>query len=234
MNQDRRDAQLWAEEWKIKQRNRRVLLTVLAVLLIVAMGVGLHYVGVFLSRTTFSSEEEMKAAVQGRFETDYAEDIVIEGDKVTLTYYNPSHYSLEYAEQYGYSEYDDSVYEDTVEKWDYRNGVIKCSWMDKITVDKDGNLVYYEQVFRKTNDPKPTPLDPSELSLFKKGYDSAQAEQNDEAVEEDELEGEDPEGDEAVTGEEAAAMEASQESQEETQAAADSAGVEASAGSAGN
>ena len=80
-----------------------------------------------------------------------------------------------------------------------------------------------------TNDPKPTPLDPSELSLFKKGYDSAQAEQNDEALEEDA-----PEGDETVTGEEAAAMEASQESQEETQAAADSAGVEASAGSAGN
>ncbi len=224
MNQDRRDAQLWAEEWKIKQRNRRILLMVLAIVLIAAIGVGLHYVGIFLSRTTFSSEEEMKAAVQGRFETDYAEDIVIEGDKVTLTYYNPSHYSLEYAEQYGYSEYDDSVYEDTVEKWDYRNGVIKCSWMDKITVDKDGNLVYYEQVFKKTNDPKPTPLDPSELSLFKKGYDSAQAEQNEEVLE----------GDEAVTGEEVAGMEASQESQEETQAAADSAGVEASAGSVDN
>ena len=91
MDQDRREAQLWAEEWKIKQRNRRILRVVLALVLICAIGVGLHYVGIMVARMTFNSAEEMKTYLQGRYETDYAEDIVIEGDTVTLTYYNPSH-----------------------------------------------------------------------------------------------------------------------------------------------
>lgn len=235
MDKDRRAAQLWAEEWKIKQRNRRILLVIIVLALIAAIGVGLHYVGIFVSRTTFASEEEMKAALQGRYETDYAEDIVIDGDTITLTYYNPSHYSLEYAEEYGYSEYEDSVYEDTVEKWDYRSGEIKCSWMDSIKVDKQGNLVYYSQVFKKTDAPKPTPLDPSELSLFKQGYDSAQDEQNaleDEGIDANAAEEESLEGADSAAVEDPE-MEASQESQIETQAAADSAGVEALAGDSG-
>jgi hypothetical protein len=226
MDKDRREAQQWAEEWKIKQKNRRTLRIILVLLLIAAIGVGLHFVGVLVSRTTYASADEMKAALQGRYETDYAEDIVIDGDKVTLTYYNPSHYSLEYAEEYGYSDYEDSVYEDTVVEWDYRDGEIKCGWMDKIWVNKEGNLVYYDQEFKKTSDPKPTPLDPSELSLFKQGYDSAQSE--DETLTDD---GSDAaaaaEGEEAASGEETEGMEAAQESQLETQAAADSAGVEA-------
>ena len=232
MDKDRRDAQLWAEEWKIKQRNRRLLLVILVVALIAAIGVGLHYVGVFVSRTTYASEAEMKAALQGRYETDYAEDIVIDGDTITLTYYNPSHYSLEYAEEYGYSEYEDSVYEDTVAKWDYRDGEIEGTWMSSIKVDKEGNLVYYDQVFKKTNDPKPTPLDPSELSLFKKGYDSAQDEQN--ALEDEDSDADAAEGEDADTAaEDDPALEASQESRIETQAAADSAGVKALAGGSG-
>lgn len=229
MDKDRRAAQQWAEEWKIKQKNRRILRTILIVLLIAAIGVGLHFVGVYIGRTTYASAEEMKTALQGRYETDYAEDIEIEGDKVTLTYYNPSHYSLEYAEEYGYSDYEDSVYEDTVTKWDYRNGAIKCGWMDEIVVNKDGNLVYYEQVFKKTNDPKPTPLDPSELSLFKQGYDSAQ-EELDALTEEGSAAAE---GEEAVSEEVLDGIEASQESLTETQEAADSAGVEAIAGGSG-
>ena len=231
MDQDRREAQLWAEEWKIKQRNRRILRVVLALVLICAIGVGLHYVGIMVARMTFNSAEEMKAYLQGRYETDYAEDIVIEGDTVTLTYYNPSHYSLEYAEEYGYSEYEDSVYEDTVKEWDFRSGEIKGNWMDTIQVNKDGSLDYYGQIFRKTDDPKPTPLDPSELSLFKQGYDSAQDELD--ALVEDGSDADTaPEGEEAAA-EEDEAMEASLESKVETQEAADSAGVEALAGGSG-
>lgn len=225
MDKDRREAQLWAEEWNIKQKSRRRFAVIAVLLIIAAIGVGLHYVGIFVSRTTYASEAEMKAALQGRYETDYAEDIVIDGDTVTLTYYNPSHYSLEYAEEYGYSDYEDSVYEDTVVKWDYRIGEIKCNWMDSIKVDKNGNLVYYDQVYKKTNDPKPVPLDPSELSLFKKGYDSAQAEQNEaDGTEADELE-------EEWDGEDSE-YEESHESHIETQAAAEEAGE--GSGAAGN
>jgi hypothetical protein len=225
MDKDRREAQLWAEEWNIKQKSRRRFAVIAVLLIIAAIGVGLHYVGIFVSRTTYASEAEMKAALQGRYETDYAEDIVIDGDTVTLTYYNPSHYSLEYAEEYGYSDYEDSIYEDTVVKWDYRIGEIKCNWMDSIKVDKNGNLVYYDQVYKKTNDPKPVPLDPSELSLFKKGYDSAQAEQNEaDGTEADELE-------EEWDGEDSE-YEESHESHIETQAAAEEAGE--GSGAAGN
>ena len=80
------------------------------------------------------SEEEMRAAMQGRFVYDMYEDFYFEGDTVTKTYYSISHYDREYAEQYGYEEYGDSVYEDTVVKWDYRRGVIKCKWMEDIIV----------------------------------------------------------------------------------------------------
>lgn len=229
MNQDRRDAQLWAEEWKIKQRNRRRLIAILAIAVIVGVGVLNHYVSILFSRTTYGSAEEMKAALQGRYETDYAEDIVIDGDTITLTYYNPSHYSLEYAEEYGYSEYDDSVYEDTVEEWDFRSGQIKGGWMDVISVDKEGNLVYYQQTFKKTDDPKPVPIDPSELSLYKKGYsDSEQARSGDDAEYE--------EGEEAEYSEEAEAPEeeaAAEESRLETEEAAENAGIEAIEGSEG-
>ena len=224
MTQDRRDAIHWAEEWRIRQRRNKIIIGVAAVLVIAMLGFLISFVSVRVSRTMYSSEEEMKAALQGRFETDYAEDIVIDGDTITLTYYNQSHYDLEFAETYGYSEYDDSVYEDKVVKWDYRRGEIKLDWMSTITVDKDGNLRYYSQAFVKTNEPKPTPIDPSELSLYKKGYsDSEAANAEDEEAEESD---ETASGDDAMTAEEAAGQEASAESQEETQAAAEEAGVE--------
>ena len=103
--------------------------------------------------------------------------------------------------------------------------------MDTIKVNKDGSLDYYGQIFRKTDDPKPTPLDPSELSLFKQGYDSAQDELD--ALVEDGSDADTaPEGEESAA-EEDEAMEASLESKMETQEAADSAGVEALAGGSG-
>lgn len=221
MTQDRRDAMHWAEEWRIRQRNKRILLIVVAVLAVALLAFIINYVSIMVSRTTYASEEEMKAALQGRYETDYAEDIVIDGDSLTLTYYNQSHYDLEYAEKYGYSDYEDSVYDDEIVEWDYRRGQIKLKWMDTITVDKSGNLVYYHQQYKKTNDPKPTPLDPSLLSQYKQGYEDGLN-----AGEEDADSSDDAASGAGLTEEEQEAQDAVQESQDETQAAAEEAGVE--------
>lgn len=221
MTQDRRDAMHWAEEWRIKQRNKRILLIVLAIVAVAVLALIINYVSIMVSRTTYASEEEMKAALQGRYETDYAEDIVIDGDSLTLTYYNQSHYDLEYAEKYGYSDYEDSVYDDEIVEWDYRRGQIKLKWMDTITVDKSGNLVYYHQQYKKTNDPKPTPLDPSLLSQYKQGYEDGLN-----AGEEDADSSDDAASGAGLTEEEQEAQDAVQESQDETQAAAEEAGVE--------
>jgi hypothetical protein len=221
MTQDRRDAMHWAEEWRIRQRNKRILLIVLAIVAVAVLAFIINYVSIMVSRTTYASEEEMKAALQGRYETDYAEDIVIDGDSLTLTYYNQSHYDLEYAEKYGYSDYEDSVYDDEIVEWDYRRGQIKLKWMDTITVDKSGNLVYYHQQYKKTNDPKPTPLDPSLLSQYKQGYeDGLNAGEEDAGASDDAASGA------GLTEEEQEAQDAVQESQDETQAAAEEAGVE--------
>lgn len=221
MTQDRRDAMHWAEEWRIRQRNKRILLIVVAVLAVALLAFIINYVSIMVSRTTYASEEEMKAALQGRYETDYAEDIVIDGDSLTLTYYNQSHYDLEYAEKYGYSDYEDSVYDDEIVEWDYRRGQIKLKWMDTITVDKSGNLVYYHQQYKKTNEPKPTPLDPSLLSQYKQGYEDGLN-----AGEEDAGASDDAASEAGLTEEEQEAQDAVQESQDETQAAAEEAGVE--------
>lgn len=221
MTQDRRDAMHWAEEWRIRQRNKRILLIVLAIVAVAVLAFIINYVSIMVSRTTYASEEEMKAALQGRYETDYAEDIVIDGDSLTLTYYNQSHYDLEYAEKYGYSDYEDSVYDDEIVEWDYRRGQIKLKWMDTITVDKSGNLVYYHQQYKKTNDPKPTPLDPSLLSQYKQGYEDGLN-----AGEEDADTSDDAASGAGLTEEEQEAQDAVQESQDETQAAAEEAGVE--------
>lgn len=221
MTQDRRDAMHWAEEWRIRQRNKRILLIVLAIVAVAVLAFIINYVSIMVSRTTYASEEEMKAALQGRYETDYAEDIVIDGDSLTLTYYNQSHYDLEYAEKYGYSDYEDSVYDDEIVEWDYRRGQIKLKWMDTITVDKSGNLVYYHQQYKKTNEPKPTPLDPSLLSQYKQGYeDGLNAGEEDAGASDDAASGA------GLTEEEQEAQDAVQESQDETQAAAEEAGVE--------
>lgn len=185
MNDDRRAANAWAVEWMIRRRNRRIISVIAGILLVAVIGIVIHFITVFSTRTVFRSEEEMRAALQGRFESDYAEDIEIIGDEITLTYYEISHYDKEYAEKYGYSEYDDSVYEDTVEKWDYLNGVIKCRWMSDIKVDKKGRLVYYSQTFEKTDADKPVPFDPSELNAgaFAGDSDGELTEEEEDALE---------------------------------------------------
>ena len=139
-----------------------------AIALIALLAYMINFTIVHVERTTFHSTEEMRKAMQGRYaiEHDY-EDIYIEGDDIRLTYLAYTHYNRDYAERYGYNyDEEDSVYEDHVVKWDYRNGVIKTRWMGDIIVDKDGNIrrgdSYYGTFF-KTDKPRPEPIDPSTL-----------------------------------------------------------------------
>lgn len=169
MDQDRRDAAAWAKEWQIRRKNRRILYILAAVAAVAVISFAINFIIVHTERTTFGSVEEMRAAMQGRYaiEQDY-EDIYIEGDTITLTYLEFSHYDREYAEEYGY-DYDaeDSVYDDKITRWDYRNGVIETEWMGDIIVDKNGNIrrgdSYYGTFFR-TDEPRPDPIDPSTLT----------------------------------------------------------------------
>ena len=127
MDQDRRDAAAWAKEWQIRQKNRRLLMALGFIALLALIGYMIYFTIVHVERTTFKSVEDMRKAMQGRYaiERDY-EDIIIEGDEITLTYMSFSHYDREFAEKYGYDySGEDSVYDDHIEEWDYRNGVIR-------------------------------------------------------------------------------------------------------------
>ena len=169
MNQDRRDAAAWAKEWQIRQKNRRLLMALGFIALLALIGYMIYFTIVHVERTTFKSVEDMRKAMQGRYaiERDY-EDIIIEGDEITLTYLSFSHYDREFAEKYGYDySGEDSVYDDHIEEWDYRNGVIRTQWMGDIIVDKNGNIRRgdrYYSTFYKTDKPRPEPIDPSTLS----------------------------------------------------------------------
>lgn len=187
MDQDRRDAAAWAKEWYIRQKNRRILYAIVFIAACVLIGFMINFIVIKAERSTFSSEEEMRKALQGRFaiERDY-EDIVIEGDDITLTYLETSHYDRDYAERYGYNyDYDDSVYKDHIVEWDYRHGVIRSDWMEEIIVDKNGNLrrgKYW--VFYKTDKPRPEPIDPSTLKNPKGSYNEELPEDEQEELDE--------------------------------------------------
>ena len=169
MDQDRRDAAAWAKEWQIRQKNRRLLMALGSIALLALIGYMIYFTVVHVERTTFKSAEDMRKAMQGRYaiERDY-EDIIIEGDDITLTYLSFSHYDRQFAERYGYDySGEDSIYEDHIEEWDYRNGVIRTQWMGDIFVDKNGNIRRgdnYYSTFFKTDKPRPEPIDPSTLT----------------------------------------------------------------------
>ena len=207
MDQDRRDAAAWAKEWYVRQKNRRLLMVLAAVLLFAIIGFAIKFTVVHVERTTFHSVEEMRKAMQGRYAIDRdLEDIVIEEDKITLTYLSFSHYDRQYAEKYGYDySGEDSVYEDHVDTWDYRNGVIRTHWMGDLVVDKNGNIRRgdsYYTTFYRTDKPRPEPIDPSTLI--------------------------NPEGDEDadISTEDAEAFEEREESLESTEDAAEDAVIE--------
>ena len=189
MDQDRRDAAAWAKEWQIRQKNRRLLMVLGALLAIAFIGYMINFTIVHVERTTFKSVEDMRKAMQGRYaiERDY-EDIIIEGDEIVLTYLSYSHYDRDYAERYGYDySGDDSVYDDHIVEWDYRNGVIKTQWMGDIIVDKNGNIRRgdrYYSTFYKTDEPRPEPIDPSTLGNPEGDEDADISTEEEEAFEE--------------------------------------------------
>jgi len=189
MDQDRRDAAAWAKEWQIKRKNRRILYVLAGILAVAVIGCLISFITIKLERSTFSSVEEMRAALQGRYEAGRGyEDLIIDGDDITLTYFSFSHYDREYAETYGYDYFgDDSVYDDRVVKWDYRRGVIRTGWMGDIVVDKNGNLrrdnSYYD-TFYKTDKPRPEPIDPSTLTNPDGAEDAEITPEEEQAVEE--------------------------------------------------
>ena len=189
MDQDRRDAAAWAKEWQIKRKNRRLIYALTGLLAVALIGYLISFIVIHTERTTFRSAEEMRAALQGRYEeSQYYEDVIIEGDQITLTYYEMSHYDREYAERYGY-EYDmeDSVYDDRIVEWDYRHGVIKTKWMGDIIVDKNGNIRrndrYYDTYY-KTDKPRPEPIDPSTLNNPEGNADAEISPEEESAIEE--------------------------------------------------
>lgn len=165
MDQDRREAAAWAEEWRIEHKRKRIIAAAAAMILIAVIAFAVVFITRMAMRMTFSSADEMREAMQGRYAIGrYYEDIIIDGNNITHTYLAWSHYDRRYAEEYGYDADEDHVYEDRVVKWDYRRGVIKTEWMGDFIVDKDGNLhrgsysVYY-----KTDEPRPEPIDPATL-----------------------------------------------------------------------
>lgn len=217
-DQNRREAMYWAEEWALKQKRKKLFIALGSVAAVVVIGFAIYYLSILGSRTVFKSEEEMRSAIQGRFASSMYEDFYFEGDDVTLTYYSVSHYDRDYAESYGYEEYDDSVYEDKVEKWDYRTGTIKFRWMSDVYVDRNGDLVYYSQVFKKTDEPAPEPIDPSTLKNYNpEGEEAAQEESEDLQA----AEGSEDNAEDGAAG----AAEKQQENLEETQEAAEEAGI---------
>ena len=163
---------------------------VLAFLLLIAAVIYMiNFAIVHVERTTFRSVEDMRKAMQGRYAIERdLEDIVIDGDEVVLTYLSFSHYDRDYAEKYGYDYYgDDSVYEDHVVEWDYRNGVIKTGWMGDLIVDKNGNIRRgdnYYGTFYKTDKPRPEPIDPSTLNNPEGDSNAELSPEEEEAIEE--------------------------------------------------
>ena len=77
LDQDRRDARAWAQEWHIKQKNMKIFRVIAVIAVIAALYFIINFVIVHATRTTYGSVEEMRAALQGRFETDYCEDMEI-------------------------------------------------------------------------------------------------------------------------------------------------------------
>lgn len=189
MDQDRINADNWAKEWYIRRKNRRLLMALALLLLLALFGYMVHFAVVHIERTTFKSVEDMRKSMQGRYaiERDF-EDIIIDGDDITLTYLAFTHYNRDYAERYGY-DYDeqDSVYEDRVVEWDFRNGVIKTGWMGDMIVDKNGNIRRgdnYYGTFYKTDKPRPEPIDPSTLKNPEGDIDADITPEEEEAFEE--------------------------------------------------
>lgn len=154
MDQDRQDAQNWANEWSIRNKNKKTIIAIVAILIGVLIFIGLKYVSIMVSRTTYGDTTDMRESMQGRYVYDEYQEIVIDGDTVYLTYYDVREYDPNSDDnQYNpfTGSYLDSTYDDKVTKWDYKKGVIETSWLGDLIVDTDMNIIYNERTFKKTD-----------------------------------------------------------------------------------
>ena len=106
-----KESKYWQQEWKIEYKNRKLKIAVISAILLLLAAAAAYYISIRATRTTFSSKEEMRSYVQGKWTTEaYPEEYVFEGDNVTHTIYdteNPEN---------------DHINEDVVVRWDYIRG----------------------------------------------------------------------------------------------------------------
>lgn len=148
MDQDRIDAQNWATEWTIRQKNKKIICIVIGILLAAFVYFVITAAKIYFSRTVFRSEAEMKEAMQGSFKYEDYQEIDIVGDKLYLTYFNVnSENSGTYNE---YTEnYTDTTYDDVVVKWHPYTGTIECDWLGDYVVDADVNIMRSYTTFKR-------------------------------------------------------------------------------------
>ena len=122
-----KESKYWQQEWKIEYKNRKLKIAVISAILLLLVAAAAYYISIRATRTTFSSKEEMRSYVQGKWTTEaYPEEYVFEGDNVTHTIYdteNPEN---------------DHINEDVVVRWDYIRGEIKFDYMEPLIISKTG------------------------------------------------------------------------------------------------
>lgn len=129
------EAERQAKEKAKAEKRRKIKITVgLLIGLVIAIFIGRSII--MSDRTTYSSESEMKNALQGTY-TYYddsgkaSKQIVISGDKAT----------------YKWSYNDDADMETTIRKWDYKNGKIKT--FEELIVTNRGYLKDGDNIYKK-------------------------------------------------------------------------------------
>ncbi|MBQ0018019.1 MAG: hypothetical protein KBS63_02230 [Clostridiales bacterium] len=146
MDQDRIDAQNWATEWAIRQKNKKIICIVIGILLAAFVYFAITAVKIYFTRTIFRSEAEMKEAMQGSFKYEDYQEIDIVGDKVYFTYFNVKDEDSGEYNEYTKS-YTDNTYDDVVVKWHPYTGTIECDWLGDYTVDTKVNLTRNSTTF---------------------------------------------------------------------------------------
>lgn len=129
LEQDKRDAALWATEWKANKSTKRGIIIVVAIILIMVGFFSFRTIKLHSTRMTFDSENAMKEYSQGTFRSD-REALIFDGNEVTHIYYLDDDINQETTRD-----------TDRVIDWDYRHGNISFGYMSDVYVDKDGALV---------------------------------------------------------------------------------------------
>lgn len=141
---DRKEKARWKAKEKERLVRRRNIKIGISVIVCVFLAIFIGRAVVLSGRTTYSSEAEMKSALQGTY-TYYNSSgkadrqILIDGDKATY--------------KWSYRDSDDM--ESFIRKWDYKNGKIR-TFEDLIVTDrgylKDGKIIYEKGGHMSTSD----------------------------------------------------------------------------------